>query len=1180
MSRYNRAPGIHLALLLFAFTARGEWSSDYLPPGPPGLVPYAVAELAGKLVAGGRSQGPYSHVQMFDGGEWKDVGSIKGQILALAEHDGHLVAAGRGLNTSLMTSEVSLMVWNGHQWNTWPQEISGSVNALLSRNGVLYVGGRFERAGSTVVNNVAAWTGDSWDNLNRGFDHEVHSLCWHAGALYAAGRFTSASGVPVYGVAAWDGRQWSALRGGILGKVTHLVSHSGRLIAGGSFAEADGKAVSGLAQWDGTSWDEVGGGLAPVTPAIPIAVEAMVSTGLELVIAGEFQVRSDSSIKRLGAWDGQSWRQLSVIRRHLPADLTLAWQSSKLIMGADRLLDAEPAACRLVAYDGGIWSPVGGGSFAEPQSDFDLKSFRDSAPVIGQPLPTAAMLAPPQGDRPLRIRASTVWRGQVLGAGPFARPLGTAGQSLCAWDSSGWRTLADLPFSGVPDVRSLLPAEKRLILLGDFWSVADKSALDACAWDGSEFVEFRTPRPGWRQAARAMWRGTAVVALDSSSRHRTRQDRCLLASEGDTWRELPHPGATIQTLCDWDGELVAALYGGETGRTTLAAFDGRAWRPLPGEFVGSVNSLTVYDGALVATGGFDAVDSLVCHNVAFADGSLWRPLEEGVDGYVMSASSASRSLWLAGSFWRAGTQISAGFARWDGPLPRGRDVSEIPRYIAPTPRVQQDGPLVDGWHSHGLDAREPARELRNGDFSDWDGDRPVAWEAMSTIYDPGNEQTLAPERLPGGGIRLRLDETRGRIDLQQRFRATPGQSYKLRVLGRLRATSPAQAPLPVSVRLGDYVRGPGGHEYGPLHGEIAYEYADTAWTWWEAQLAFDPEADVGVASITSWRGPVVLEVRRLEIEPVHITATDVVGELFDQLEARFVSPCGDEVDWSGLRVRYLEVAESTGIEHCRKLVSTVLGALPPAELEVMESTADVTQIGIVESSPLDCDSGSEDIQSSRDGGAVAKVFTPQLGNRSRDGILLCSELEDMADLSGVRGVILDLRSGALLERFDWRWRREKSDSPPWGVLGPWANRRHTFGLKHERRLGATGIDSLVVNPMADDRTRIPLVAIIDRTTRGVSAVVAAACLSLDGVRVLGEPTGPPSWPSACFPLASGQSVIFPDSWFTWLMDGMPVDAVRIPPTVFVEDLTSRTDGEDPRLGEALRLIRLSFEENR
>ena len=72
-----------------------------------------------------------------------------------------------------------------------PLNFTGSVLAIASLNGYMYIGGTFVTAGGSTVNRIMAWqgTGDGVP-LGYGVDGAVRAMKVYEGALVVAGEFT------------------------------------------------------------------------------------------------------------------------------------------------------------------------------------------------------------------------------------------------------------------------------------------------------------------------------------------------------------------------------------------------------------------------------------------------------------------------------------------------------------------------------------------------------------------------------------------------------------------------------------------------------------------------------------------------------------------------------------------------------------------------------------------------------------------------------------------------------------------------------------------------------------------------------------------------------------------------------------------------------------------------------
>lgn len=165
----------------------------------------------------------------------------------------------------------------------------------------------------------------------------------------------------------------------------------------------------------------------------------------------------------------------------------------------------------------------------------------------------------------------------------------------------------------------------------------------------------------------------------------------------------------------------------------IARFDGVQWRPLGGGVGGpgqvAVTSLAVLPGGdLVAGGAFATAGGSPAANIARWDGSVWRPMGEGVS-YSVSAPEVAALVVLSGGdliaggyFDSAGGVPANGTARWDGSAwhPLGGGVGPV-HCMAVLP----DGSVVTGGSSYSFDDQHP---LDPYTIARWDG---AGWTPMA-----------------------------------------------------------------------------------------------------------------------------------------------------------------------------------------------------------------------------------------------------------------------------------------------------------------------------------------------------------------------------------------------------------------------------------------------------------------
>jgi trimeric autotransporter adhesin len=198
---------------------------------------------------------------------------------------------------------------------------SERVNALaIDRQGRVYVGGQFTRAGEVSANNVARFDpqANSWSALGTGSSNGVSGrspippapsvsalAVDEQGRVYVGGDFTQAGGVSARSVARFDPatNSWSALGAGVsfsLGSGVEVnalaIDGQGRVYVGGRFAEAGEVSANNVARFDpqANSWSALGTGSSngvsvrsPISPALGVSALAVDGQG-RVYVGGRF----------------------------------------------------------------------------------------------------------------------------------------------------------------------------------------------------------------------------------------------------------------------------------------------------------------------------------------------------------------------------------------------------------------------------------------------------------------------------------------------------------------------------------------------------------------------------------------------------------------------------------------------------------------------------------------------------------------------------------------------------------------------------------------------------------------------------------------------------------------------------------------------------------------------------
>ncbi|MBA3648680.1 MAG: T9SS type A sorting domain-containing protein [Chitinophagales bacterium] len=190
---------------------------------------------------------------------------------------------------------------------------SGTVNTLGVWKDILYAGGYFNTSYNenkdVTVNHIARF--DSvfeWhalgDGISQGADPNVKRIYNYNGNLIAGGRFEKAGDSVVNNIARWDGIKWHSLSSGVIipnddygAYVDALDTFQNELIVGGDFKQAGEIEAHSLATWSGYTWDT----LARIRT---VEVNVVYSANGVLYVSGDLK-------QPIMVWDGIEWSDLN-----------------------------------------------------------------------------------------------------------------------------------------------------------------------------------------------------------------------------------------------------------------------------------------------------------------------------------------------------------------------------------------------------------------------------------------------------------------------------------------------------------------------------------------------------------------------------------------------------------------------------------------------------------------------------------------------------------------------------------------------------------------------------------------------------------------------------------------------------------------------------------------------------
>jgi hypothetical protein len=212
-------------------------------------------------------------------------------------------------------------------------------------------------------------------------------------------------------------------------------------------------------------------------------------------------------------------------------------------------------------------------------------------------------------------------------------------RALATWDGANWGSLGDvLNNSSTGRVDAIWVHDGELVIAGNFTSVAGVPARDVAVFDGSS------------------WRALGAGVGSQNFGH-------------------------VYALTTYNGNLIAAgsfATAGTAVATNIARWDGSAWHPVGTGKVRDdggqtlVKALTVYNNELIAGGNFKFAGELQTNAIARWNGNVWQPLGAGLTdssenpGTVESLAVFNGALMAGGSFSTAGSTPVSDLARWNG----------------------------------------------------------------------------------------------------------------------------------------------------------------------------------------------------------------------------------------------------------------------------------------------------------------------------------------------------------------------------------------------------------------------------------------------------------------------------------------------------------------------------------
>ncbi|HRQ64795.1 MAG TPA: hypothetical protein PKZ76_08030 [Xanthomonadaceae bacterium] len=568
-----------------------------------------VATSGNAFVAGG--------ILRLRNGEWERIDQNMGRgvdtLLVFDDGGGPaLYAGGRFRRADGAPGEHVARFRNG-TWSALPgnAEPNNWVTTLAAHNdgsgNALYLGGRFDRIGTTQVNYVAVHRNGALQGVGPGFNLFVTRLLSHndgsGPALYAGGAFTQSGGQQVRRMGRWNGSAWTEVGGGMDAEVGTLASvqigGENLLVAGGGFRSAGGNEAIAVARWNGQNWAPMGAGFGTSTSPGFVSGLAVFDGGQgpSLYASGAITRSGSQRIGHVARWDGNGWRPLmadSAAAGLAPDNTARAMAvyddgNGPALYVAGELFHVGDRPSRGIARWTGVdWEPLAGG----PDGGIRALAVHDD------------------GSGP-----------RLYAGGSFQTVGGVSMPHLARWDGQAWSAVGAAPDGPVfALLSSNFGGSSALYAGGGFQNIGGTTLNFAGRWNGSQWQGLGS---GFNFSVRAF----ATADLGAGER--------LFAA--GTFTQAG--GVSANQIAAWNGSTWSALGTGVNDMIeTIAAYD-------------DGQGFQIYAGGVFTQAGAQPAPGLARWN-----GAAWsvpagtpNPLDE-----VVSMKTIGDSLWVAGRFFNDG----------------------------------------------------------------------------------------------------------------------------------------------------------------------------------------------------------------------------------------------------------------------------------------------------------------------------------------------------------------------------------------------------------------------------------------------------------------------------------------------------------------------------------------------
>ena len=513
-------------------------------------------------------------------------------------------------------------------------EFVGTVNAIGMDDGVIYIGGAFDRVGLVPANNIARYDHGQWEALDEGVEGAVSDMLVLDRSVYVTCYHRNSEDQLVNGVSHWDGH-WSVIgddefgNGDFDGGVFCLAYQPGALYAGGSFYNVGTANTGTVAKWDGSVWASAGTNTL-VYAGWPFAavVYDLDFMGGSLWAGGDFTYATPYDTRYIAVMDEDEWLPAGDVGFDDKVTCMTTGTTTAYIGGRFSMVDNQSSPLLAKAYSNNNLAPLGGSA---PDHYVNALLKQEHSVLVATELSLRdygqfGWSTPYDSMRRvfcMHENYTDLWvGGELLGPDSYC-------DAVALWHSGHWYRLGG----------------------GLAYTADARDHINAfCTYDGDLVAG-------------------GYLFIDSVSEE-VPDCSNIGIYDGTGWLPLGH-GFTdeVNAVIAWGGYLIAGGHFDHSGPdpvAKIAYWADDTWAQMGSGANGDVNCLLDYGGDLIVGGEFTELVGTTVGRIGRWDGTSWYDLAGGADGGIVALATDGDNLYAAGSFQNIGGVAAANIARWDG----------------------------------------------------------------------------------------------------------------------------------------------------------------------------------------------------------------------------------------------------------------------------------------------------------------------------------------------------------------------------------------------------------------------------------------------------------------------------------------------------------------------------------